>query len=698
VIAPCSGGSRNPLDGDATRTICVLLVSDRPQITSEYAARYLRYTPWTDRRRRYIKPGDAGSFSAEELAVRSGLASIGPSDESGLTEAFSFGHNPHGQNGVTASLALYVRRFYQRLGLGFIHEIRVSEHAAARLEDGQYQLFWNADEHHQTTTSNEMDLLLTHFAEKREALLPTWPAWGEDRSFLLDGYKFEYGGLNAPYNQKDSGKEPTEVLHPLFVRRDLGATLRIGHVTDPHVDIRHDVYERNLSQDGPATRGVDDVRNMSYVSKNGLRRSIKFHNWNQSFLEVYNAARPKSDVILLTGDLINYGRGHIGAAHPLGRDDRYFADRNWFLFYYLLARRAQTGESYDTPVFTILGNHDWRLNPYPPFAPSSPGPDEFIHNHEAFTPEEQAHILRIAHGSGHELSYMYTMTLHRNSSWLDKLAFALSNPGKIWAGLIGRLSFPESPVYTTEESVAWYLMLINPFLDYQFALPSGHQFLMLDFAENEELPRVDMIRGRSVANASGQRAGNCLTSLQEWHVDQFTKPRSGTAKSIGMHVPPVGPRPNWHLHDLLAGRKLAVLPDGAPSESTAADYGSFVNKDTRRWFIRKIAAPDAGVCAVLSGHIHRPGFLLVGPEPPSSDPQALVVRGLPASFQGVPSSARIGPLYVNTTSAGPRGKQYVGGEQYRQEHPGFSVVHLSTDGTIGALKVSLPQHTVAPSL
>src|SRR5215471_14411952 len=61
IIAPRSGGSQNSSDGDATRCICVLLLSSKPQLTNEDAARYLRYTPWTDRRRRTIKAGDAGS-------------------------------------------------------------------------------------------------------------------------------------------------------------------------------------------------------------------------------------------------------------------------------------------------------------------------------------------------------------------------------------------------------------------------------------------------------------------------------------------------------------------------------------------------------------------------------------------------------------------------------------------------------------
>ena len=87
-------------------------------------------------------------------------------------------------------------------------------------------------------------------------------------------------------------------------------------------------------------------------------------------------------MVLLTGDLIDYGRGQSAwrsagrIRNALGRNDAYHDDRNWFLFYYLLA----SGENYTKPAYTILGNHDWRLNPYPPFAPGAPEPKSLFHD------------------------------------------------------------------------------------------------------------------------------------------------------------------------------------------------------------------------------------------------------------------------------------------------------------------------------
>src|SRR5262249_59365170 len=77
VIVPRPGASRNPADSDATRTICVLLLSNVPTLTSHDAARYLRCVKWEDRKRRTIQAGDPGSFSPDELTVRNGLVERG---------------------------------------------------------------------------------------------------------------------------------------------------------------------------------------------------------------------------------------------------------------------------------------------------------------------------------------------------------------------------------------------------------------------------------------------------------------------------------------------------------------------------------------------------------------------------------------------------------------------------------------------
>src|SRR6185503_13435386 len=100
-----------------------------------------------------------------------------------------------------------------------------------------------------------------------------------------------------------------------------------------HVSVRADVYEQNLAKAGT---------------------KAAYNNWNTSFAKGYASACRDSDIILLTGDLIDYGRGAWGreALGSLGEDKLYNDDRNWFLFHDLLA----SGEVYRAPVYTSLGN------------------------------------------------------------------------------------------------------------------------------------------------------------------------------------------------------------------------------------------------------------------------------------------------------------------------------------------------------
>ncbi len=704
VIAPRSGAPADAADSDATRTICVLVLTNTPTLSPQEASRYLRCVPWAERQARSIRAGERGSFPAAELAVRR-VPEGRVTDAHGT--ALTFGTDRQQRNGVTVSLSKYVRRFYERQEIRYLHEIRVSETAAARLTGDQYHVFWNREA--PSSHSAEMQLLLDRFVPERLKLLG---AGSHDRQFLADGYRVEYGGLAPrPHAIPDQVKQPTELLHPVFLRRNLPSTLRIGHVTDTHVDIRNDVYARNLAREWPKV-----------LKATGGRR-IVFNNWNDAFELVYKDAKSKSDVILLTGDLIDYGRGHLGkleSDHELGRDDRYYYDRNWFLFYYLLATKG----NYGTPVYTTLGNHDWRQNPYPPFAPGAPAAEELIHNSIDFKPQEHETVLKkvieLAHGPGHERKLSYA-DLARDVVEIMKTAWKAKQliPSLLF-GSSANLDHKKLPTHTSEDSVAWYLLLINPFLDYQFPLHTGHQFLLLDFGEQEELKNEEDGHGQ------GPRALSCLTPLQQWLVEQLLR-APGAAKTLGMHTPPIGPRPGWSVSDLKAGMKtykkeipkyrnrnghirwlrnvplplLAVLPKDFLSPWLVAQYGSFVNKDTRRWLVEKLRGSSVRV--VVSGHIHRQGLLTVqqqrlslpppGPREPGSVLPVLTVRSVePQAVRNArPPNATadqskvLGPVYVNTTSAGPKGNQYLDDNKYWSVAPGFSLVQLTNDGTIAAI-------------
>jgi hypothetical protein len=448
---------------------------------------------------------------------------------------------------------------------------------------------------------------------------------------------------------------------------------------------------------------------------------------------------------MLTGDLIDYGRGHWGipGAHELADDALYHVDRNWFLFYYLIA----AGKWYSTPVYTILGNHDWRLNPYPPFAPGAPNPKSLIDDYLRFKPKgapskdarekwhgELKKILETAHGRGHDTAFSYA---------IEPVEMFFEKPGDV-VGLVkdlvsqtSTMDVEGSPSFTHIDSVGWYLLLINPFLDYTFRLPGGFDMLMLDWAEDEDLLFPLVIEGRRFpyflwqitdASAGGPKAKKSLTTVQKSLVEQFVK-KSGKAKIMGIHAPPVGPYPAWTDDQLLTGvikeridedtpgaeQYRNMFPDEplrkwyyhhfyavSPKDDVfgdAADYGSI--QQSREWLIRELAKDKANVRLVLSGHIHRNGLFVVFIPTDPSYPSDVVgrvfarrvlpdtVRGAsPPAVTSTPEGGH-GPLYVNTTSAGPRGHEYPVFPKKDTElfvDSGYAEIELVSDGTVATVE------------
>ena len=691
VIAPRPAPQGPP---GAQHSLCVLLLTDRPTLTAEDAARHLRIVPWDQRTRRQVGP----TFGPSELTVRSGARLERPQNDN-HGAAVVFGGDRY-ESSIAASLSLAVRGFYAKQGLRHLHEIRVSEQASGRLADGQYHVLWNGTT--PSGLSDEMRMLVDRFAVPRRKGLPAKTEaekfWlRHNLGFLIDEYRCEYGALHPPYREPQ--KRYTEVLHPVFVRRETGS-LKIAHLTDTHVDVRNDVYEENLRLAPSPPMWTTGGQ----LFHQGV--PVQFNNWNRSFCRLYEDAKRDAKAILITGDLIDYGRGHMGLVnggrhrHELGRDDRYHVDRNWFLLYYLLA----AGGRYTEPVYTSLGNHDWRINPYPPFAPETPGPTSFVHNYERFDNpvrrESLKEILRIAHGPGHDKAFAYPD--------LDLSRIARGAVGYA----AGNLDFPGSPVHTVVDSVLWYLLLINPFLDYAFPHPGGQQVLMLDWAEQEEL--------FNTAKPGGPRAASSLTPLQEWHVKAFVG-SAGRAKLIGIHAPPLGPYPQWTDDDLLRGEKtykparhmyrpggsakvdrhtiMAIRSTNAPY-LISAEYGSFVRR--RDWFIREVGKGGSGVRMVLSGHIHRFGLLVAyfrEGDPQTRQMRSVNLEEVQGARAGKASKRRNlpSPLYVNTTCGGPRGNFY--GARWRGVDPGWSLVTLAADGTIESVspqRLQIPPPRVPP--
>jgi outer membrane protein OmpA-like peptidoglycan-associated protein len=685
VVGPHTNGATHPFATDASRCICLLILSDQPYLSKEDVAQHLRIVPWSERTRRQIPANQPGVFAVDDLGVhndgKNNDLAWPAKDEHG--DAFVFGGSDRsGIDPVVVSLSRDVRKFYSDQRLTFLHEVRVSESASARFQDGLYHLFWN-NAASEGQPSDEMQLLIDNFARpRRHKLGPLWNSW---QDFFIEEYKFDYGALHPPYHKSDPQRRFTEVLHPVFIKH-YNRPLRLAHVTDTHVHVRDDAYEANLEK------------------QSTMFPSLVYNNFNKSFIGVYTDAKASADAILLTGDLVDYGRGHVGPGlngqflNTLGEDEYYHEDRNWFLFYYLLA----SGDNYEIPTYTSLGNHDWRLNPYPPFAPGHPSPVDLIHNANALTSDQLEKIISTAHGRGYDRGFSYTLNL-------DEHNIPIRQIGK--AFFIHDYDTPGSPLQTTVEAIKWYLLLINPFLDYQVKLPDGQQLLMIDWGQKEMVENED---APYEPTSAGPQAKNCLTPLQKWHVEQFLT-RSGRAKIIGMHAPPLGPYPQWTDSDLKLGFKkyrfgensrhrapnyefllypehslFAIRPHDQPF-GTDANYNSFLNG--RDEFIQKVADSRGGVRLILSGHIHRNGlFIATAPFGRSPgwmlrDVSSAKVNGVAWPAVATNDSSRdtfLGPLYVNTTSTGPRGNLWLT-SGHQSVNPGWTLVSIASDGTISSV-------------
>jgi V8-like Glu-specific endopeptidase len=727
VIAP---GSKN--DADAARNITLLVLSNKSSLRPDDVSRNLRCVPWAQRGKRYL----AGKFVApDDVTIHAPKVTFTEKNES-QAQLVEFGG---GTAPIRASLATAVRQRYDK-ELPFLHEIRISESRSAQLANGQYQLFWNNAAETEDAPSDEMALLMAGYAREKSAALGE--LWKTHERYLLDEYEYEYGSLHRPYCSTTAPRIRAEILHPLFVDRAGMPTLKAAHLTDLHVDVRNDVYEENVKAGEYQLKAKAARQGLSSNEQAVLNMLGLFNNWNKSVVSLYNDARRDANALFLTGDLIDYGRAHWGqdAGALLQDDDLYNVNRSWFLFSYLLS----TGSSYSKPVYTTLGNHDWRINPYPPFAIGAPAAKNFFYKERKplGTVEKEKKLreweadradeaLRIAHGDGHGRKFSYAA---KAESALQLLA---ENPAQSVSALANlmlqtkTMNVKDTPAETTIASVEWYLLAINPFLDYAFTLPNQHRVLALDWAEKEDVLFPIVVRGNEYpyliwqageAADPGPKAQSCLTKLQQDLVEGLRR-WPGRSKLIAVHAPPIGPYPDWTDRDMLEGRAkyskdkagrargntdfVTQKPDGTTErwyghplfatppknglKGMTADYGSFQNERTP--FIEKAGDGQSNIRVVLSGHIHRNGAYVVhqlgNEKGPTLAGERIVYRVRTGDASGAVYPAvsktphgKRGPLYVNTTSAGPNGNYHPVADVDMKTYPGYARVHLAENGDI----------------
>lgn len=621
------------------RPITLLLLCDKEGLTSQDVAMYLRYTEWDKRTLRYSKTtqtAESGGFFSNEISTP---ISVKIHEKDDLTLALDL-----------ANLSKFVYDFYEDNGLKHFYEIVIWPHKNY-LSKKLYNIFWINKERknpQSPTISAELKFLKDRFVQKRKP---------EGRWYKGDIPHPPEGEYMSEYQGKPWAQPFVEVLHPLFIAEPK-QKLKIAHLADHHVCVRNDMFQKAIDQ------GI----------KFGYKKG-QFNNYNKNTENAIAEACSTCDILIHGGDLIDFGRGHDGTNDTLGKEQAYQLDRNWFPFYKFLA----SGNNYKKPMYTVLGNHDWRPNPYGPVCSFYSIANDMNLTHEQ---------VKAIHGpNAEEVWYAQIEEVHSLSEYFSRL-----------------------PVFTTDiDSVKWYLLLINPFLDFIAQYPGGFALIGYDWAENEEI--IDLPGSRLVGLPIAE---DSLTSPQIRLTKKFLALDDCTAKIAALHAPIIAPHP--YMESGLMDHAQYICPDckgsgkknhadcscleahqvrigdgpfrpahpgkrvlyGCRSDEDSVDFSPYwpvygTIKQKRSWLIREFGKHKVGL--VLSGHSHRNSAFRLENGGDYHNPRALFVHDHNTN------STFYGPLYMSTTSIGPVGFKHT---RFQQEHikPAFCKIAINKTGQI----------------
>lgn len=441
-----------------------------------------------------------------------------------------------------------------------------------------------------------------------------------------------------------------ELYHPVYVSDK--AYLDIAHVADTHVALRWELYDRRAQENNVPL----------------------YNNFNRRFEEIMRDCRDKADIVLLTGDIIDYNRGH---SNPLvdsnDLDADYQFNRNWLLAYELILNSYSQANT--KPIFSVLGNHDYNLNAYAPspyvyLLDPIPIVGPLVHSFLYFTVYDSSHdfnMLRqemeeIDPGDAHELD------------------------------VIGNDSF----THTTPASVLWYSLVINPFLDYAFSYREM-AFLCLDWGHGTSLrppneapytidPGILPYPTNSISNHQ-------WSLIQAWHQTVQSK----KAKVLAFHATVYQPFPEIGFEDLSKGRiyDQQTTDDPQPgyhptrvhySRWTHGElvYGAIVTARHRRELID--FSRSNLINLVLYGHSHRNTIFQIRRH--NQEERVFMYRPDDMAKLDLTRS-----LFVSTISSGPLGfkndngvAEHLDGLQERRKiKSGFRIISFSDSGEITSL-------------
>ena len=311
----------------------------------------------------------------------------------------------------------------------------------------------------------------------------------------------EYAGSSGARGARlsDAAYDELEMRHPVIVRSQ--PMRRFAHFTDIHNSAAHNLLALSTA------RILDDSdSDPAYSPPVGSR----MNNYNHAFSRLCEQAEALVDAFVLTGDLVDYGRGlwypnsgggpersadwlptMLAAGQdgfPSGIDPRadlphgmptpldiwdqmggheqlqYVTDANmkYFVEHKLLPRYLA-----GKPVFTAMGNHDFHPHPFTPWPTSSGRPDETSYN--PLTPSD------------------YNLTRYEALLAYGPNSFDAYKSSAIWFTLLG-FEGGGAGVVSTPRCGGLYYCFVNPWVDFATRLGDRSLFLF-DFGRLEVRPQ-----------------------------------------------------------------------------------------------------------------------------------------------------------------------------------------------------------------
>lgn len=503
--------------------------------------------------------------------------------------------------------------------------------------------------------------------------------------------------------KKTPQKKDVELYHPFLVTNK--ECLNVAQVTDPHISTHWELYERRIksSYGGGPLCAERDPRNPNRCVHWLAER---FNNYNERFWKTLQQINSDSkvDIIVLTGDLIDYNRGHIievsgedgNKTYDDGGDikpDNYKFNRNWVFFYELLLK------DYKKPIFTILGNHEYLLNPYPltqiipvhlwNIIPLTAQTESFggDTNITYSAEDSEAHKIGEVFDSSplvySDANAVRGARRNHNEPELDRLLRQHAN------NLLGPASNPEAFWFSTPFAVAWYHLVINPFADFTFA-HQDQSFLMLDWKGVDAKPNSEISQVGSLLLLP--KPTDCLSGSQEDMVQRWLKGEH-RLKVLCLHAPLLNPWTDIGNYYLRQGKLRRDIYDQdraeaggelpkATYESQELDLGTMEKKSRidlikklreraeKSVFARARSTPEAIAdrVVVLSGHGHANRmFQFRGSQIELMD-------------EDIPNTWLLdAPFIIMTNSCGPIGRENEASEWQELQFPGYRVIEFEND-------------------